>query len=84
MFALVVIVSLYLSGPLLRSAVIHFPKISRELLMLPASLSLSPKVFVLLHLSEPARSQRENLREKKHKQKNHSFTIYVYKKRWTC
>lgn len=49
--------------------------------MLPASLSLSPKVFVLLHLSEPARSQRENLREKKKtKQKNHSFTIYVYKK----
>lgn len=29
--------------------------------MFPASLSRSPNVFALLHLSKPARSQRENL-----------------------
>ena len=40
----------------------HFPRMSRELLIFPASFSLSPNVFVLLHLSEPARSHRENLR----------------------
>lgn len=40
----------------------HFPRVSREVLMLPASFSLSPNVLVLLHLSEPARSHRENLR----------------------
>lgn len=39
----------------------HFPKMSRELFMFPASFSLSPNVLVLLHLSEPARSHRENL-----------------------
>lgn len=31
--------------------------------MFAASLSLSPKVLVLLHLSEPARSHKENLDE---------------------
>lgn len=40
----------------------HFPKTRSELLMFPASFSLSPKVLVLLHLSEPAKSHRENLR----------------------
>lgn len=39
----------------------HFPRVSSEVLMLPASFSLSPNVLVLLHLSEPARSHRENL-----------------------
>lgn len=39
----------------------HFPRMSRELFMLPASFNLSPNVLVLLHLSEPARSHRENL-----------------------
>lgn len=43
----------------------HFPKISRELFMFPASFSRSPIVLVLLHLSEPARSHRENLEERK-------------------
>lgn len=33
--------------------------------MFPASFSLSPNVLVLLHLSEPARSHSENLRETK-------------------
>lgn len=41
----------------------HFPKMSRELFMFPASFSLSPNVLVLLHRSEPARSHRENLRD---------------------
>lgn len=52
----------YRSVWLLRRAVMHFPRMSRELLMFPASFSLSPNVLVLLHLSEPARSHRENLR----------------------
>lgn len=39
----------------------HFPRVSSEVLMLPASFSRSPNVLVLLHLSEPARSHRENL-----------------------
>lgn len=43
----------------------HFPRMSRELFMFPASFSLSPNVLVLLHLSEPARSHRENLRNTK-------------------
>lgn len=40
----------------------HLPRISRELLMFPASFSRSPKVLALLQRSEPARSHRENLR----------------------
>lgn len=39
----------------------HFPRMSSEVLMFPASFSLSPAVWVLVHLSEPARSHRENL-----------------------
>lgn len=39
----------------------HFPRMSSELLMLPASFSLSPIVLVLLQRSEPARSHSENL-----------------------
>lgn len=55
----------YLSPWLLRSPAMHFPKISRELLMFPASFRRSPKVLVLLHRSEPARSHRESLKRKK-------------------
>lgn len=54
----------HLSVWLLRSAVMHLPRMSRELLMFPASFSRSPNVLVLLHLSEPARSHRENLTQK--------------------
>lgn len=51
----------YRSVWLWRRAVMHFPRMSREVLMFPASFSLSPTVWVLVHLSEPARSHRENL-----------------------
>lgn len=44
----------------------HFPRMCRELLMLPASFRRSPNVLVLLHLSEPARSHSENLQKEVH------------------
>ncbi len=39
----------------------HFPRMSSEVLMFPASFRRSPLFWVLAHRSEPARSHRHNL-----------------------
>uniref|UniRef100_A0A8C3GAJ6 Uncharacterized protein n=1 Tax=Cyclopterus lumpus TaxID=8103 RepID=A0A8C3GAJ6_CYCLU len=39
----------------------HFPRMSNEVLMFPASLRRSPLFWVLAHRSEPARSHKHNL-----------------------
>ena len=44
-------------------ASIHFPRVSKELLMFPASLTLIPVAPVLPERSAPARSTMEILRE---------------------
>lgn len=43
--------------------VMHRPRVKRDVLMLPASLMRSPKFWVFAYLSEPARSQKDNLRQ---------------------
>ncbi len=58
-------ICMYLQPWLFRSAAIHLPRISNELFILPASFRRSPNVLVLLHLSEPARSQSERLMQEK-------------------
>lgn len=56
----------------------HFPRMSSELLMFPASFSRSPMVLALLQRSEPARSHRENLRTKQaHKPTLNSVLLQV-------
>ena len=39
------------------------PKVIRDVLMFPASLSLSPLFLVLVYLSDPAKSHSDNLQE---------------------
>lgn len=48
---------------LCRRALIHFPKMSSEVLMFPASFRRSPIFWVFAHRSEPARSHRHNLQD---------------------
>lgn len=43
------------------SALMHFPRMSSDVLMFPASLRRSPLFWVLAHRSEPARSHRLSL-----------------------
>uniref|UniRef100_A0A3Q1EB85 Uncharacterized protein n=1 Tax=Acanthochromis polyacanthus TaxID=80966 RepID=A0A3Q1EB85_9TELE len=47
-------------------ALMHFPRISSEVLMFPASFRRSPLFWVLAQRSEPARSQRHNLETETH------------------
>lgn len=51
----------YLAFWLSLMAWMHFPSVSSELLMFPASFSLSPVLWVREHLSDPARSHRASL-----------------------
>lgn len=44
-----------------RMALMHFPRVKRELLMFPASFSRSPVFWVREQRSDPARSQRASL-----------------------
>lgn len=46
------------------SALIHLPRIRREVFIFPLSFNLSPSLRVLVHLSEPARSHSDNLKAK--------------------
>ena len=43
-----------------QSALMQLPRAKRDLLILAPSTSLKPRLFVLLALSEPARSIRDN------------------------
>lgn len=52
---------IYLACWLFLSALMHFPRLSREVLMLPASLSRSPLFWVLAQRSDPARSHSDSL-----------------------
>lgn len=51
----------YLACWLFLSALMHFPRLSREVLMFPASFSRSPLFCVLAHRSDPARSHSASL-----------------------
>ncbi len=51
----------YLAWWLFLSALMHFPRLSIEVLMFPASFSRSPLVCVLAHRSDPARSHSASL-----------------------
>ena len=64
----------YLAFCLSFMALMHFPSVSRELLMFPASFSLSPVFWVREQRSDPARSHRASL--------NKEMIIYI--PHWRC
>lgn len=56
---------IYLCDWLNLSISMHRPSVIRDVLMLPASFSRSPTLWVLADLSEPAKSHKLNLKKKK-------------------
>lgn len=53
----------YFDFSLFLKTLIHFPRVNKEALIFPASLSLSPSLCVFMLRSEPARSHKDNLNQ---------------------